>query len=93
MASTRLGKAEIKRLVGACFGCAHAAFEGPGKDTVCKLCARNRGTESGAMEPDDMGRPAYGLRDCYIALDRFEMELKCETFIKGMSPRERQRCA
>jgi len=93
MASTRLGKAEIKRLIGACFGCAHAVFEKPGKDLVCRLCVRNRGTESGAMEQDDLGRAAYGLRDCYIALDRFEMELKCETFIKGMATREKRRCA
>jgi hypothetical protein len=39
------------------------------------------------MEKDDLGKSSYGLRDCYIALDRFEMELRCETFFKGMVPR------
>lgn len=90
MAASRLGKAEIKRLAGACFGCAHAAFEAPGADTVCALCVRNKETGKDATAKDDLGRQVYGLRDCYIALDRFEMELKCETFIKGMAKRGKQ---
>lgn len=88
MATTVLSTTQIRSILGKCSGCFHAApgekKSSPGASSVCKLCVRNREATKGAAVNADDGRVVYGLRDCFIAFDRFEMELRGETFLKGV---------
>jgi hypothetical protein len=45
---------------------------------------RNPEASQDAAVKADNGSVVYGLRDCYISKDRFTMELKGETFFKGV---------
>lgn len=85
--ATRLTQAQAKRLQGKCSDCFHAApgdKSSPGASSVCNLCVRNEGTSPDSSAVADDGRIIYGQRDCFIAFDRFEMELRGETFLKGV---------
>lgn len=88
MATTVLSTTQVKRLLGKCSGCFHAApgekTSSPGASSVCKLCVRNVESSKDAAVTCDDGRLIYGQRDCFIAFDRFEMELRGETFLKGV---------
>lgn len=86
---TRLKPEQVKTVVGQCFACIHADGKAPGEDEICEICLRNpelRSKSTCCLRPDN-GRMAYGARDCYIAHDRFDMELAGMTFIKGMKNR------
>lgn len=86
---TRLEPEQVKAIVGQCFACMHAKGKVPGEDEICKICLRSTeldSTSTCCLRPDK-GRMAYGARDCYIAKDRFDMELLGMTFIKSMKDR------
>ena len=86
---TVLTPQQVKQVRGKCSGCFHAApgatKVAPGASSVCRLCLRNSGASKDAVASADDGRPVYGLRDCYISKDRFDMELRGETFVKGVA--------
>lgn len=88
--ATSLTPQQVRQVRGRCSGCVHAAPPTPGAKTapgassVCRLCVRNREASQDATVKADDGRLVYGLRDCYISKDRFTMELKGETFFKGV---------
>lgn len=85
--STVLTPQQAKQVRGKCSGCFHAApgaKAAPGASSVCRLCVRNREASRDSVAKADNGEMVYGLRDCYIAKDRFVMELKGETFVKGV---------
>jgi hypothetical protein len=85
--STVLTKQQVKQIQGKCSGCFHAApgvASAPGASSVCGLCFRNASASKDTAVKSDDGRLIYGLRDCYIAKDRFTMELRGETFLQGV---------
>ncbi len=87
---TKLTPVQVKKLLGKCSGCFHASAVAPGEksapgaSSVCKLCVRNTDASQDASARADDGKIIYGLRDCFISFDRFEMELRGETFLKGV---------
>jgi len=87
---TKLTPVQAKKLLGKCSGCFHARIVAPGEksapgaSSVCKLCVRNPDSSPDSSALSDDGKIVYGLRDCFIAFDRFEMELRGETFLKGV---------
>lgn len=83
---TKLTPQQVKKLRGQCFGCFHSvsATSKPGTSSICKLCTRNEGASPDVAVPADDGKLTYGLRDCYVAGDRFTMDIKGETFLKGV---------
>ena len=86
---TRLEPDQVKAVVGQCRACLHAQDAKPGEDDICAICIRNPDLESLStccLRPDN-GKLQYGARDCYIAQDRFDMDLEGITFIKGMKKR------
>ena len=89
---SRLRPEQIEKLLGHCYGCAHssgAKFPGkPGTGKICTMCTRSRVAEPDASLISDQGVVAYGTRDCYIAKDRLDMELRGETFFNGGGKRK-----
>jgi len=85
--ATKLSADVASKLRGRCTGCVHAEDAGPGENPVCSICVRNPEAAKGTVARCDSGREIYGLRDCYVATDRFEMDLRGETFFKGMDKR------
>ena len=86
--STVLTPQQVKQVQGKCSGCFHAApgeKAAPGASSVCALCIRNKASSKDTAVKSDDGRLVYGLRDCYISKDRFNMELKGETFLNGVA--------
>jgi hypothetical protein len=87
MATTSLTAQQVEKVLGRCTGCFHCVPgipSKPGSSSVCGLCLRNKGTTKDASARSDDGKIVYGLRDCFIAHDRFTMELRGETFLKGV---------
>lgn len=88
---TKLTPVQAKKLLGKCSGCFHACAAAPGEksapgaSSVCKLCVRNPESSRDSSARADDGKIIYGQRDCFIAFDRFEMELRGETFLKGVA--------
>lgn len=88
--STALTPKQVKMVQGRCLGCFHCAQAAPGvkaapgASSVCRLCLRNKDASQDAVAKADDGNLVYGLRDCYIAKDRFTMDLRGETFLKGV---------
>ena len=85
--TTSLTADAMKKLQGKCLGCFHVAVSSgnqPGPSSICKLCVRNKNASPDTAVPADDGRLTYGLRDCYVAKDRFNMDIKGETFLKGV---------
>jgi len=88
---TKLTPTQVKKLLGKCHGCFHAApatpgvkSATPGASSVCQICVRNGEASPDSTAKADDGKIVYGQRDCFIAFDRFEMELRGETFLKGV---------
>jgi hypothetical protein len=86
--ATRLKPKQAEAVKGKCFGCAHGAPGvnppgAPGSGRICGICSRNPEASPDAVLLSDRGKQDYGLRDCYIATDRLEMELSGDTFMKG----------
>ncbi len=85
---TRLTPQQVKKIQGKCSGCFHATpgeVASPGASSVCALCIRNEASGRDSSAKADDGKIVYGQRDCFIAFDRFEMELRGETFLKGVA--------
>ena len=84
---TVLTTAQAKAVKSRCSGCFHAApgeKVAPGASSVCAICIRNPESSPDASARADDGKISYGPRDCFIAFDRFTMELRGETFLKGV---------
>lgn len=88
--ATSLTPQQVRQVRGRCSGCVHCAprapgaKSAPGASSICRLCVRNPEASQDAAVKSDSGNVVYGLRDCYISKDRFTMELKGETFFKGV---------